>query len=189
VVEVTVLSAGGIATVATPAFQVDKHRRHIMAAKKNRTQATSQKTKKGRQTQAAPSEAVPTEALLQDQLAAAESVPAPATPTPELSRTVTPMPAEGEIPPPERTPSDQTEKTTKLSALDAAAKVLGETDQAMNCQELIAAMAAQGYWSSPKGRTPASTLYAALLRELKTKGEKARFIKTARGKFLLNGAR
>jgi HB1, ASXL, restriction endonuclease HTH domain len=158
-----------------------------MAAKKHNTQATSQKTKKGRQTQAAPSEAVPSEAPLQAQLAAAEPVPAPATSTPQLSRTVTPMPAEGEIPPPDRTPSDPTEKATKLSALDAAAKVLGESGQAMSCAELIAAMAAKGYWRSPRGRTLASTLYSALLRELQTKGANARFLRAARGKFLLKG--
>ena len=75
----------------------------------------------------------------------------------------------------------------KLSALDAAAKVLGETGQAMSCPELITAMAAKGYWSSPKGRTPASTLYSAILRELQTKGEQARFVKTQRGKFALRG--
>jgi hypothetical protein len=71
----------------------------------------------------------------------------------------------------------------RLSALDAAAKVLAETGQPMNCTELIAAMAAKGYWTSPGGRTPASTLYAALLRELKTKKDQARFRKTERGKF------
>ena len=75
----------------------------------------------------------------------------------------------------------------KLSALDAAAKVLSETGQAMTCPELIAAMAAKGYWSSPKGRTPSSTLYAALLRELQTKGAASRFVKTARGQFALCG--
>jgi hypothetical protein len=73
----------------------------------------------------------------------------------------------------------------KLSAVDAAAKVLGESGQAMTCAELIAAMAAQGYWSSPRGRTPAGTLYSAVLREIQTKGEKARFRKTERGKFTL----
>ena len=41
----------------------------------------------------------------------------------------------------------------------AAAKVLGETGQAMSCPELITAMAAKGYWQSPKGRTPAGTLF------------------------------
>jgi HB1, ASXL, restriction endonuclease HTH domain len=74
----------------------------------------------------------------------------------------------------------------KLSAIDAAAKVLGESGQAMNCQELIAAMAAKGYWTSPGGKTPASTLYASFLRELKVRGKQARFRKTERGKFALN---
>ena len=71
----------------------------------------------------------------------------------------------------------------RLSALDAAAKVLAETGQPMRCTELIAAMAAKGYWTSPGGKTPASTLYSALLRELKTKKDQARFRKAERGKF------
>jgi hypothetical protein len=71
----------------------------------------------------------------------------------------------------------------RLSALDAAAKVLAETGQSMRCTELIAAMTAKGYWTSPAGKTPASTLYAALLRELRTKQDQARFRKTERGKF------
>jgi hypothetical protein len=51
-------------------------------------------------------------------------------------------------------------------------------------------MAAQGLWSSPAGKTPAATLYSALLKELQTKGDQARFVKTERGKFALrtNGA-
>jgi len=39
----------------------------------------------------------------------------------------------------------------KLSALEAAARVLSQSQQAMTCPELIAAMAAQGYWTSPTG--------------------------------------
>jgi hypothetical protein len=45
-------------------------------------------------------------------------------------------------------------KANKLSVLDAAAKVLGETGQPMTCQEMIAQMAAKGSWNSSKGRTP-----------------------------------
>ena len=75
------------------------------------------------------------------------------------------------------------EQPKKLSALDAAARVLGESGQAMNCQEMIEAMAAKGYWSSPGGKTPSATLYSAILKELKTKGADARFRKTERGKF------
>jgi hypothetical protein len=77
----------------------------------------------------------------------------------------------------------------KLSALAAALKVLGETNQPMTSGEMIEAMAAKAYWSSPKGRTPASTLYAAILREITVKGKQARFQKTERGKFALNPAR
>jgi hypothetical protein len=72
--------------------------------------------------------------------------------------------------------------------LDAAVKVLAESGQPMTCKEMIEAMAAQGYWSSPGGRTPAATLYSALLREVTTKGAQARFSKTERGKFALHGA-
>src|SRR5579884_1287342 len=44
-------------------------------------------------------------------------------------------------------------KPKKLGCLDAAAKVLGETGQAMNCQEMIEAMAVKCYWTSPGGKT------------------------------------
>jgi hypothetical protein len=53
---------------------------------------------------------------------------------------------------------------------------------------MIAAMAAKAYWTSPGGKTPAATLYSALLRELTTKGAAARFVKTARGKFARRAA-
>ena len=71
----------------------------------------------------------------------------------------------------------------KLSALDAAAKVLAETGQPMSCKEMIEAMAQKGYWSSPGGKTPASTLYFAITKEISTKGKESRFKKTDRGRF------
>jgi hypothetical protein len=74
-------------------------------------------------------------------------------------------------------------KPQKLSALDAAAQVLSEAGQPLNCQEMIAAMTEKGYWTSPAGKTPQATLYSALLREIKTKGDESRFQKTERGKF------
>jgi len=74
-------------------------------------------------------------------------------------------------------------KSKKMSALDAAAKVLAETGQPMSCQELIEAMAQKGYWSSPGGKTPASTLYSGIQKEISTKGKESRFLKTDRGRF------
>lgn len=74
----------------------------------------------------------------------------------------------------------------KLSCLDAAAKVLGESKAPMTTKEMIETMASKKYWTSPGGKTPAATLYSAILREL-GKGKDSRFKKTERGKFARNG--
>jgi hypothetical protein len=71
----------------------------------------------------------------------------------------------------------------KLSALDAAAKVLVEAGEPMTTRAMIEAMATKGYWTSPGGKTPAATLYSAILREINVKGDEARFTKTDRGLF------
>jgi hypothetical protein len=78
-------------------------------------------------------------------------------------------------------------KDKKLSAIDAAAKVLATAKEPMNCKELIEALAAKKLWTSPGGKTPHATLYSAILREINTKGKDARFKKTERGKFAANG--
>jgi hypothetical protein len=74
-------------------------------------------------------------------------------------------------------------KPKKLSAIDAAAQVLVSKGEPMTAPELIEAMAQQGLWSSPKGKTPAATLYASMLREITTKGKESRFSRPGRGKF------
>jgi hypothetical protein len=73
----------------------------------------------------------------------------------------------------------------KLTALGAAARVLAETHEPMSCPDLIAAMAAKGYWSSPTGKTPHATLSAAIQREIDVKKNQSRFKKTAPGRFAL----
>jgi hypothetical protein len=74
-------------------------------------------------------------------------------------------------------------ETKKPSALDAAAKVLAETGQPMNCRDLVEQMSAKGYWTSPGGATPWATLNAAISREIKVKGPDSRFTKADRGQF------
>jgi len=105
--------------------------------------------------------------------------PAPAAPPPEAN---TPVAA-----PARRRAGRNEAQPKKLGALDAAALVLAEAGTPLSCQEMITAMAAKNYWSSPTGRTPASTLYSAILRELKTKGAASRFRKTDRGRFARAG--
>jgi hypothetical protein len=77
--------------------------------------------------------------------------------------------------------ADASEK--RLSCVAAALKVLSESSEPMNVQELIVAMQSKGYWTSPDGKTPHATLYSAILREL-AKGGESRFIKTERGRFI-----
>ncbi|MGD9856112.1 MAG: winged helix-turn-helix domain-containing protein [Planctomycetaceae bacterium] len=74
----------------------------------------------------------------------------------------------------------------KLSQLDAAVKVLTEAKEPMATKQMIEAMASKGYWTSPGGKTPAATLYSAILREIQSKGTDARFKKVDKGLFALN---
>ena len=77
-------------------------------------------------------------------------------------------------------------KTKKVSAIDAAAKLLATAKEPMGCKELIEMMAAKSLWTSPGGKTPHATLYSAILREINVKGKEARFVKTDRGRFAAN---
>jgi hypothetical protein len=80
----------------------------------------------------------------------------------------------------------KTEETTggekKLSCVKAALKVLADSGEPMNAQEMIAAMTEAGLWESPGGKTPHATLYSAILRDMK-RGDDSRFVKTERGRF------
>lgn len=76
------------------------------------------------------------------------------------------------------------DKPKRVSALDAAAEVLKAEGKPMRAKDLIEAMTAGGLWSSPNGKTPEATLYAAMIREIATKGSEARFEKVERGMFV-----
>jgi len=78
-------------------------------------------------------------------------------------------------------------KPKRVSALDAAAQILAKAGKPMRSLELIAAMAEQGLWKSPGGKTPHATLYAAMMREERDKGAASRFKKVDRGQFAFNG--
>lgn len=73
-----------------------------------------------------------------------------------------------------------------LSGLDAAAKVLSEAKKPMNTKAIVEAMLSKGYWKTG-GKTPAATIYAAIIREVADKGHESRFKKVERGQFAFNG--
>ena len=75
-----------------------------------------------------------------------------------------------------------------MGLLDAAVHLLGRADRPMQCKDLVEQAREQGLWAPKRGgKTPDRTLYAAILREITTKGDAARFRKVERGRFALNG--
>ncbi|CAG0985893.1 hypothetical protein PHYC_02021 [Phycisphaerales bacterium] len=75
-------------------------------------------------------------------------------------------------------------KAKKVSCLDAAAQVIAASKVPMRATEMIAEMEKKGLWKTPGGKTPEATLYAAVIREISAKGDKARFKKHDRGVFV-----
>jgi len=51
----------------------------------------------------------------------------------------------------------------------------------MTCTEMIDVLAKKGMWVSPAGKTPVSTLYAALSRSIKDMGKASPYRRTERG--------
>jgi len=73
-----------------------------------------------------------------------------------------------------------------MSLLDAAAHLLSlGTGDPMRCKDIVDLAVQRNLWTPGNGKTPANTLYASILREIKTKGEASRFRKAERGKFEL----
>ena len=144
-----------------------------MAAKKNRKHAASAPKKVTRKAEVTAPEVVPE--AVENTLAPENEVADQPAQTPKRQQTKETPQAKGT--------AATTATTGRLSALDAAARVLQEYGAPMNCPDMIKTMAEKGYWTSPGGKTPAATLYSAILRELKAKGAEARFKKAERGKF------
>jgi len=76
------------------------------------------------------------------------------------------------------------DKKKRSSGLDAAAQVLADAKGPLGAKDMVEQMLAKGLWQT-KGKTPAATIYAAIIREIATKGDAARFRKVERGKFEL----
>ena len=101
--------------------------------------------------------------------------------TPKGTKTAKAVPAKKASP--KKPAAKKTGEGKKLSAIDAAAKVLADVGEPMNAKAMIEAMATKGLWTSPGGKTPHATLYSAIIREIALKGKESRFVKKDRGQF------
>jgi hypothetical protein len=75
-------------------------------------------------------------------------------------------------------------KPKAMSGLAAAAKVLEESGEPLSVKQIVELAEARGYWKSPGGKTPSATVYSAIIREIKIRGQDARFRKAERGRFV-----
>ena len=130
-----------------------------MATKKKNTNTSAKGNK------AAP-KAAPTKTSTAKAEATKAEQPKAATPKPAAAK-----PATGEKP--------------KLSLLKAAIAVLEESDEALNTKQMIEQAKDKGLWTPGEGKTPEQTLYSAIAREIKAKGENSRFKLVAKGHFKL----
>lgn len=71
----------------------------------------------------------------------------------------------------------------RLSLLNAALEVLKSDSAALTTREMVSEAKSRGLWTPGAGKTPELTLYSAIMREIKTKGDASRFVKDARGHF------
>ena len=71
----------------------------------------------------------------------------------------------------------------KLSLLSAALEVLKSDDAALTTKQMVEHAKARNLWTPGAGKTPEQTLYSAIMREIKAKGDASRFVKDARGHF------
>ncbi|MDA3960246.1 MAG: winged helix-turn-helix domain-containing protein [Planctomycetota bacterium] len=84
----------------------------------------------------------------------------------------------------ERSAKPKAKPKPSLTLLDATIQLLEEATEPLSCAQITEAIIAKGWWQT-QGRTPAATLYAAIIREIRNKGDRARFMKTGRGRFAL----
>jgi outer membrane biosynthesis protein TonB len=83
---------------------------------------------------------------------------------------------------PDASPDAPTRANKPLSGLEAAAIILREASTPLNAQDLVGLMLERGLWKTD-GKTPAATIYAAMIREIRSKGSASRFLKADRGRF------
>lgn len=74
----------------------------------------------------------------------------------------------------------------RMGLVAAAIQLMQEAGRPMRCMEMVKAARDRGLWAPTRGgKTPERTLYAAIEREIETKGADSRFSKIERGLFAL----
>jgi restriction system protein len=94
---------------------------------------------------------------------------------------------EPDAPEPSETPSDLEvpNPPRRLTAIDAAYRVLAEADEPLHSNQIAQRMIAQGLWST-QGKTPGATVDAQIAVDIKANGTHSRFRRVGRSIFTIN---
>ncbi|TVQ30222.1 MAG: hypothetical protein EA376_13785 [Phycisphaeraceae bacterium] len=94
-----------------------------------------------------------------------------------------PKPGANKKKPAKRAKAAKADTPKRISLLDAAAIVLKDAKAPLQAKQIVERVIERGLWTPGAGKTPHATLYAAMTREIATKGVDARFRKVERGQF------
>jgi hypothetical protein len=83
-------------------------------------------------------------------------------------------------------PEASTTTTKPISGLEAAATILRDAGEPLDVKTIVARMLERSLWTTA-GKTPAATIYSAIIREIRAKGSSSRFLKADRGRFAAAG--
>ena len=109
-------------------------------------------------------------------LVAHETDSAPAKATPAKAKSTSTKAANS-------APSSRAVPQKGMSLLNAAAAVLERSDAPMAVKAMIEKAKESGLWTPRGGKTPEQTLYSAIIREIRDRGNTSRFRKEGRGLF------
>jgi hypothetical protein len=167
-----------VAAGAKPAAEVAKDAKATPAAAKGGATNPLEAHYRGQKDAAKTEKAAKVAALRKE---VAETV---AKPDPELDATVK---AAEEGRKAKKAKADKPKGERKPGLLTLAADVLKDAKAPMDCKAIVEKVLAKGTWQT-KGKTPAATLYSAIIREIAVKGKESRFQKVDRGQFAANAA-
>lgn len=118
--------------------------------------------------------------------ASTKKTPAKSTAKTQARKPAAKKPAPNAVTAATKKPAKPTPRKGKQpSGLDLAAKILANAGEPLAAKTIAERVIAAGWQTS--GKTPYATLYAAMMREIQTKGKDARFVKVERGRFTAKG--
>lgn len=106
-----------------------------------------------------------------------------ANPKPAKKKSTAAKPAKRKKPTPKARGNRADRSAGQLSLVEAAVKVLQQSDGPMKPVNIVERAINRGLWKKQDGKTPGATLWARILDDIKRNGRKSTFVKAGPGLF------